>query len=241
MNKYKNIVALVHPLYDVFYTNEFPEDYFVNGKNPNLQDIIKNNKKGQQLKSNIKKSLGIYGDYLNSLVNKKDTCVVVYLPDDHLMSERYSKKVLSELEKTRKVYDKQINKFLKFFKSKFKDRFFVTDYDENYPKATGRFLSAEILSKLDKNVNLDLLGEYYYPQSKKNKGCVYEWGVSLNKELANKYITVKNTNIHTEKTLAFNLHGNLDGFRKAVLKPTERRRLQNKSKKRKINKPKRLL
>lgn len=239
MEEYKNIVALVHPLYDVFYTDEFPEEYFVNGKNPNLQDLIKNNKKGQQLKSNIKKTLGIYGSYLNSLVNKKDTCVVVYLPSDHLMTEHFSNSSLSELKKTRQLYDKYINKFLEFFKSKFKNRFFVTDYNVDYPKRTGKFLSDEILSRLHKDINLHLLGEYYHPENKTHKGCVYDWGVTLNKELANRYITVKNTTIHTDKTLAFNLHNHLGGFRKAVLKPTERRKLQNKSKKKKLNKPKR--
>ena len=230
MEKYKNIVSLVHPLYDVFYTNEFPKDYFVNGKNPNLHDILKNNKHGQQLKSNIKKSLGIYGDYLRSLIYKKDTCVVVYLPSDYLMSDQYPIKVLNELKRTKKVYDKYINKFLEFFKSKFKDRFFVTNYDENYPKMTGNFLSKEILSKLDKKVSLHLLGEYYYPKSKKHKGCVYEWGISLNKELANKSIITKNINIHTERTLEYNLGKNLGGFRKVILKPTEKRKLQNKKK-----------
>jgi len=127
--KYTEIVALVHPLYDVFYTFIKSNNFFVKGKNPNVQDILKDTKNGKVLKAQIKKSLGIYGELLNSYINKKNACVVIYLPSDHEDYSNYRKSERNELKKTFEVYDKMLFRFLKHYKIAFTNRLHVTGYD----------------------------------------------------------------------------------------------------------------
>jgi len=229
MTEYNEIVALVHPIYDAIYTDKNYYDLLKDGVNPNTDAIINKTKKGKQLTIQIKKTLGIYGEFLNQQLSKKNTCVVIYLPSEHKAD--VPAKYVSTIFDMYKFHIKTLKNFILHYKKKFGDRIYISNYSKSHESAP--FLSQKILDNLGKSVTLTLFGEYYNPQNERNKGCVHSWGTDLVSKLAFQGVTVKHMKILTEKTLPFKSK-EVFGFRKVVLPANEKRALQNKEKKRKL-------
>jgi len=154
--KYKQLVLLVHPLYDVFfpkggYISCFHENNSQFKKAINKEKFIDELyfKTVKEKDKQIKTSLKIYGEQLKNYVTKPGTFIVFVHPVDSHFTE------VDEL-----IYNKLMAKFLKYWKSNFKDRFFTAIVSKSYTKKVGVKGFKDLISKFNKNVNIVAFGVY---------------------------------------------------------------------------------
>ncbi|GEM_PF-3121703 len=243
VEKYTDIVALVHPLYDVVYTSKLLDETGVFDKNnklinKNTDALFNPNTDRKQLRTNlkyqIKKSLGIYGAFLNQYISKSNACVVIYIPrpdfyEPSIVLPLKLLKIKAQLKSDVELYNKLLTPFIKHYESIFKNRLYVTDYVYGQ-SSTSPILSADIVRNLSMHITLTVIGEYNTTHS--SRGCVNAWKNNISNFLWKKDIKVHEYVI-PERTLSFKSEG-LVGFRKKVLPKHEKRELQQKKKKVKL-------
>jgi len=228
--RYNEIVLLVHPLYDATFTS-----FDVSITKKHIEAISNPNTKNKQLRkellSQIKKTLGIYGDFLNKFVNKKETGIIFYSPRDDLEVSTKEKKIIKQ---SMDVYTKVLTPFLNHYTALFNERLYISDYHSLFPHITKPIISKEMSANLDKEINLIMLGEYYNSR-KGDQGCVYNLKQNFIKYLESNNTQIKKISLIKERILSFKSEG-LIGFRKAVLPKHQRRKLVQTEKKAKLKK-----
>jgi hypothetical protein len=224
---FSELIVLVHPLYDLVFGENYEQSIIKNNFNPNIKKIKSKEKKSF---SQLKKSLGIYGDFLNRQTDE-NKLIIVYKPN---LKRFFSNSHKREYNKNIKIYDVLLNKFISYFKKKFSNRFYVSSFDPNEP-SSDLFLSKKLQNQLKSEININLLGEYYTKYLSSTYGCVPTWEQYLNKKLENIGVKVNESKIISSKTLAFNdPKFKEDGFRDKLIRGHERRKIQNKKKKDKL-------
>jgi hypothetical protein len=220
MDRYSKIILLVHPLYDLFYNSKLSSF-------SNTNSLAKSIKKLDSKKStvDIKKTLMIYGKFLNENVSK-DSVVLLLKPD--LVSFYPDNLKVRELSKQ---YDESLKKFIDFFNRKFENRFCVYQGNTFFDRTEKSVFPKTIYEKLASSLEILSFGEYFSKNRVSNKGCVPSFSNKLLTFLEKKGFSLK-IRIAEKYTLPFEKEG---GFRKILLPSNQRRKLQNKEKKKKLN------
>lgn len=232
-------MLLVHPLYDLYFTNQL--SLLFNKKN--LDAHLKNLNTRTFLKQR-NKFLKIYSKFLLEQV-KKDTVVLVLIPSLKPFYEGYVSKTGKHMDLTSfKILENMYNEaqinFIDFFKKKYSNRFFVyqgeiskfTDPNKIFKNETYK---KDFLKRFNTKLKILALGEYFIKKKDGFGGCVTSYTKKIVELL--RYRNIASEVFFMKKyTLSFKE----GGFRKAVLKPTDRRKLQNKEKKKKLIIKKRL-
>lgn len=220
MDKYSKIILLTHPLYDVFYAPSSIISSLV------MSDIDKKKLDLKKTSREIKKTLMVYGKFITENTSK-DSVILLLKPDisifypDNLRVRKLSEK-----------YDFALNKFCNFFNKKFENRFFVYQGNAFTDLAGRTVFPSPVYSKFKKNLEIVSFGEYFNKSlGGSYSGCVPAFSKKLSLFLEKKGFSSEI--IFAEKyTLPFEKE---KGFRFLLKTPTEKRRLKNKEKKKKLN------
>jgi hypothetical protein len=244
--KYNNLILLVHPLYDLFHTSSISSKIDKDSLSSHVQKLLTTKEHRQQLK----KSFLMYGKFLTENVTK-DSIVLFLKPpvvDSHIYLSLKNPEAFYNLRIIENKYNDNFEKFISFFQKKFPDRFFVYDKELLKFSSNGYVFAKDILPKsvlkqLNKEITIRSIGEYLFKSKieflsnvPRYRGCVNLYSNQLKlflekKRIASKIIFMKKFILPFEKQGA---------FRKVLLNPTEKRRLQNKEKKKKLNLRKKL-
>lgn len=231
IQKYNEIVLLVHPLYDVFFKSD------VKHLNYEIIDQLNNPKNKDRKKKieQIKKTLAIYGRELKKYEKKPNTLFVLINPsllrEADILNNKYKNvdlgKVHSLVEKIFVEYKKKIHRFNLFGFKTLKNRFQTTNFDPEYGKK--EFLPRSVLKNIDKEVSIVSFGEYI---GRKNKnGCVNVWTKFAINHLKKEKINVSKKKLVDYNSLVLELLKSKNSMYPRVVSGSERRKFFGKHRK----------
>jgi len=165
--KYKKVVLLVHPFFDLIYK-----------KNIDINTILQGNNLAF-----FKKSINTYSTAIEKYINRPDTLIILIEPHRDY-------KINSESQKLYQSYKEISITFYNYLKKILKDRFIVTDFApiKDYKGRYTKLIDNKIYSLLHNDIEIIGFGEYLDKTT--NFGCVTQLMDLAKKEFERKGIVV---------------------------------------------------
>ncbi len=155
--KYDKIVMLVHPMYYVLY------NILGNYGLDQIKTMFTKKKLPKKVQYLVSILLREYGRAVLEQANNPNTLFVVIEP---AFKDRFNMYSEEELALLKSIHEQILLRFYSFAKTKLGDRFQITNFDPDYRDT--KFLSRDVLSKLNMSIDITGLGEY-------GDGCVLSW------------------------------------------------------------------